>query len=223
MKKNISPSILSANFFNLEKQLTLLQKAGMEYIHIDVMDGHFVPNITIGPLICNSIAKNMPELKLDIHLMIENPLKYIDDFAKSKPYIIYFHQETENHMDRVISHIKSHGIKAGVSINPATPLSTIEEVIPLVDSILIMSVNPGFGGQSFIKYCKEKIKRLFLLKEKLNPELFISVDGGVNLSNIKDIAEAGADLFVAGSAVFSGDYVSNYLKLTKTINNIEVI
>jgi len=223
MKKYISPSLLSANFFNLESQLKSLTDNGMEFIHIDVMDGHFVPNITIGPLICNAIAKNMPQLKLDIHLMIENPDDYVDSFAKSNPYIIYFHQETENHIDRVISHIKSYGIKAGIVLNPATPISTIEEIIPIVDSVLIMSVNPGFGGQSFIPYCLEKIKKLTVLKEKLNPNLFISVDGGVNSTNIREIASAGASLLVAGSAVFNENYIENYLNLTKTINKIEVI
>ncbi len=223
MKKQISPSLLSADFFNLENQLKSLQKSGMEFVHIDVMDGHFVPNITIGPLICNAIAKHMPELKLDIHLMIENPDDYIDSFAKSNPYIIYFHQETENHIDRVISHIKSYGIKAGITLNPATPISTIEQILPIADSVLIMSVNPGFGGQKFIPYCKDKIEKLYRLKEELNPNMFISVDGGVNSENIQSIAKAGADLIVAGSAVFSGNYNENFKKLTNLINKTEVI
>jgi len=223
MKKQISPSLLSADFFNLENQLKSLQKNGMEFVHIDVMDGHFVPNITIGPLICNAIAKHMPELKLDIHLMIENPDDYIDSFAKSNPYIIYFHQETENHIDRVVSHIKSYGIKAGITLNPATPISTIEQILPIVDSVLIMSVNPGFGGQKFIPYCKDKIEKLYRLKEEVNPNMFISVDGGINSKNIQSVAKAGADLIVAGSAVFSGDYNNNFKELTNLINKTEVI
>jgi ribulose-phosphate 3-epimerase len=223
MKKQISPSLLSADFFNLEKQLGTLQQNGMEFVHIDVMDGHFVPNITIGPLICNAISKHMPQLKLDIHLMIENPDSYIDSFAKSNPYIIYFHQEAENHIDRVIAHIKSYNIKAGITLNPATPVSVIEQIIPIVDSVLIMSVNPGFGGQKFIPYCKEKIANLYRLKEELNPNMFIAVDGGVNLQNAQDIAKAGADLLVAGSAVFSGNYTDNFRKLTNLINKTEVI
>lgn len=219
MKKSISPSILSADFFNLKEQLTNLYKEGMEFIHIDVMDGHFVPNITIGPLVCDSISKNLPEVKLDVHLMIENPGKYIENFAKSNPYIIYFHQEAENHIDRLVNHIKSFGIKAGISINPATPLSTIEEILPYLDSVLIMSVNPGFGGQKFINYSLDKIKKLYKMKEQINPELFISIDGGVNSENIKAISDAGVDLFVAGSAVFKNDYVFNFKNLTKIINN----
>ncbi len=160
--KEIAPSILSADFCNLGEQLNVLKKEGMRFVHIDVMDGHFVPNLTVGPLICNSIRKQFSDLELDVHLMIENPSFYIDAFAESKPYIIYFHLEAENHADRLINYIKSRGVRAGISINPATPVSLLEHVLPILDGILIMSVNPGFGGQKFIPYTLNKIKAQLL-------------------------------------------------------------
>ena len=182
--KEIAPSILSADFCKLGEQLDILKKEGMKFVHIDVMDGHFVPNLTIGPLVCNSIKKHYPDLKLDVHLMIENPMKYIDAFAESNPYVIYFHLEAEKHVDRLVNYIKSKGIKAGVSVNPATPVSLLEHVLPILDSVLIMSVNPGFGGQKFIPYTLNKIKLLNNIRKAQGYNYFIAIDGGVNSENI---------------------------------------
>ena len=215
--KEIAPSILSADFCNLGEQLNVLKKEGMRFVHIDVMDGHFVPNLTVGPLICNSIRKQFSDLELDVHLMIENPSFYIDAFAESKPYIIYFHLEAENHADRLINYIKSRGVRAGISINPATPVSLLEHVLPILDGILIMSVNPGFGGQKFIPYTLNKIKLLNNIRKAQGYNYFIAIDGGVNPENIKEISEKGCNLFVAGSSVFKGDIVSNFNKLNQII------
>ena len=215
--KEIAPSILSADFCKLGQQIEALKNEGMKFVHIDVMDGHFVPNITIGPLVCDSIAKNFPDLELDVHLMIENPLSYIDAFARSKPYIIYFHLEAENHADRVVNYIKLKGVKAGISINPATPVSLLEHLFPIIDGILVMSVNPGFGGQSFIDYTLNKIKILDNIRKGNGYNYHIAVDGGVNENNIKEISSRGCDLFVAGSSVFKGDIIENFRKLNEKI------
>ncbi len=215
--KEIAPSILSADFCKLGEQIEILKKQGMNFLHIDVMDGHFVPNLTIGPVVCDSIAANFPELKLDVHLMIEKPLLYVDAFARSNPYIIYFHLEAEHHADRVVNYIKSKGIKAGVSINPATPVSLLEHLFPIVDGILVMSVNPGFGGQSFIDYTINKIKILDNIRKGNGYTYHIAVDGGVNKDNIGEISSRGCNLFVAGSAVFKGDIAENFRKLNEKI------
>lgn len=215
--KEISPSILSADFCKLGEQLKVLKKLGMSFVHIDVMDGHFVPNITIGPLVCNSIKKHFPNIKLDVHLMIENPMDYIDAFAHSNPYIIYFHFEAERHADRLITYIKSKGIKAGVSINPATPISLLEHILPIVDGVLVMSVNPGFGGQRFIPYTLKKIKQLDSIRNSQSYNYFIAVDGGVNAGNIGEISKSGCNLFVAGSSVFKGDIEKNFITLNKIV------
>ena len=215
--KEIAPSILSADFCKLGEQIEILKNLGMEFVHIDVMDGHFVPNLTIGPLVCNSIKKHFPDLKLDVHLMIEHPMRYIDAFAESNPYIIYFHLEAEKHVDRLINYIKSKGINAGVSINPATPVSLLEHILPIVDSVLVMSVNPGFGGQRFIPYTLKKIKLLDNIRKAQGYNYFIAVDGGVNTENIKDISKNGCNLFVAGSSVFKGDIAENFKNLNKII------
>jgi len=214
--KELAPSILSADFCKLGEQLSFLEKEGMSFVHIDVMDGHFVPNITIGPLVCNSIAKNFPHLKLDVHLMIEEPMRYIDAFAQCNPYVIYFHLEAENHADRLVNYIKSKGVKAGISINPSTPVSLLEHLLPIVDGVLVMSVNPGFGGQKFIPYTKNKIKLLNNIRKAQGYGYFIAVDGGVNKENIKELSDLGCNLFVAGSSVFKGDIVKNF----KEMNNI---
>ncbi|SHF50447.1 ribulose-phosphate 3-epimerase [Ornithinibacillus halophilus] len=198
----IAPSILSADFAKLGEEIQDVEKGGAEYIHVDVMDGHFVPNITIGPLIVEAI-KPVTSLPLDVHLMIENPDQYIDAFAKAGADIITVHQEACTHLHRTLQQIKSTGVKAGVVLNPATPVMMIKDVLTEVDMVLIMSVNPGFGGQSFIQGAVEKIKELNELRETLNLSFEIEVDGGVNVETAKLCTDAGADVLVAGSAVFN--------------------
>jgi len=197
----LAPSILSADFSNLLEDIKRLEKAGCDMLHIDVMDGHFVPNITIGPLVINSI-KDKTELPLDVHLMIEEPDRYIQDFIKAGANIITVHAEACVHLHRTIQLIKKQGVKVGVSLNPATSLAVLDYVLADLDMVLIMSVNPGFGGQSFISSAMEKIS---ILKERIdrdNLNVDIQVDGGINSSNIKSIIKAGANVIVAGSAIF---------------------
>lgn len=200
--KKIAPSILSADFVNLERDIKMLEEAGADLLHIDVMDGHFVPNLTMGPPILKSI-KRVTTLPCDVHLMIENPGQYIDDYCDAGADYLTVHVEAATHLHRALQHIRSRGVKAGVSLNPHTPLSSIEEVLDNVDMILIMSVNPGFGGQSFIPNTLDKLHRLkqLLLKRDLE-HIEIEVDGGVKLGNIAEIAKAGADIFVSGSGIF---------------------
>jgi ribulose-phosphate 3-epimerase len=204
--KKIAPSILSADFTRLGDEIRAVEKAGADYIHIDVMDGHFVPNITIGPMIVEA-ARQATQLPLDVHLMISDPNKYVEDFRKAGADIITVHVEAVNHLHRSIQQVKSTGARAAVSLNPATPLEMIEYVLEDLDMVLLMTVNPGFGGQEFIKGVLPKIKRLrdMILSRGLNVE--IEVDGGVNADTIGLVSSAGADVFVAGSAVFkSRDY-----------------
>lgn len=198
----IAPSILSANFTKLGEEIIEVEKGGADYIHVDVMDGHFVPNITIGPLIVEAI-KPITSLPLDVHLMIENPDQYIATFASVGASIITVHQETCAHLHRTIHLIKDQGVKAGVVINPATPVEMIKEILPNVDLVLIMTVNPGFGGQSFIREMIPKIKMVHDLREKLLYDYEIEVDGGVNVDTAKLCTDAGADVLVAGSAIFN--------------------
>lgn len=216
--KLISPSILSADFTCLGEQLGVLASEGMEYVHVDVMDGHFVPNITIGPLVCDAVKRAVPAAKMDVHLMIETPGDYIDVFAKTRPEIIYVHVEATDHLDRLVSRIRQKGIRAGVVLNPASPLSFVEQILPVVDAVLIMSVNPGFGGQSFIPYCLGKIRRLDEWRKAGNLPFIIAVDGGITLENVAEVSAAGANLIVAGSAVFHGNPGTNFRKLTEILN-----
>ncbi len=197
----IAPSILSADFSKLGEDIKNLDKYGADVIHIDVMDGRFVPNISFGIPIIKSI-RNLTDKPFDVHLMIEEPSKYIEDFVKAGADIISVHYEADKHIDRTINYIKSLGIKAAVALNPGTSISCIKDLIPSLDMVLIMSVNPGFGGQKYIQYASEKIKEVKVLSEKYNKDLIIEVDGGVTKDNIKEIADCGADLLVAGSAVF---------------------
>ena len=198
----ISPSILSADFSRLGEDVQAVDRAGADYIHIDVMDGHFVPNITIGPLVVDALRK-VTDKPLDVHLMIENPDLYIADFAKAGADIITVHQEAVPHLHRTVQLIKSLGKKAGVSLNPATPVETLDVILDELDLVLIMSVNPGFGGQSFIPSALDKIRALRqrITERGLSTEL--EVDGGVKIDNIREVVAAGADVLVAGSAVFN--------------------
>lgn len=198
----IAPSILSANFAKLGEEIKDVEQGGADYIHVDVMDGHFVPNITIGPLIVDAI-KPITSLPLDVHLMIENPDQYVGTFAEAGASIITVHQEACTHLHRTIQTIKNTGVKAGVVINPATPVVMIKEVLSSVDLVLVMTVNPGFGGQSFIHDTLSKITQLHDVRLKNNYSFEIEVDGGVNESTAKLCAAAGADVLVAGSAIFN--------------------
>ena len=198
----IAPSILSADFSKLGEEIKDVERGGADYIHVDVMDGHFVPNITIGPLIVDSI-RPITKLPLDVHLMIENPDQYIEDFAKAGADYITVHVEACRHLHRTIHLIKSLGVKAGVVLNPATPVQLIEPIIEDVDMVLLMSVNPGFGGQKFISSVLSKIKQVKEMSEKKGLNLEIEVDGGVNEETALLCVEAGATVLVAGSAVFN--------------------
>ena len=198
----IAPSILSADFSKLGEEISDVEKGGAELIHVDVMDGHFVPNITIGPLIVESI-RPITKLPLDVHLMIENPDQYIESFAKAGADYITVHVEACRHLHRTIQLIKSFGVKAGVVLNPATPVQLIEPIIEELDIVLLMSVNPGFGGQKFIPSVLNKIKQVRDLAKQKGVQLEIEVDGGVNEQTARLCVEAGATILVAGSAVYN--------------------
>ncbi len=197
----IAPSILSADFSKLGEEIKDVEQGGADYIHVDVMDGHFVPNITIGPLIVEAI-KPVTKLPLDVHLMIENPDQYIPAFANAGASIITVHQETSVHLHRTIDSIKTFGIKAGVVLNPATPAILIKDILSHIDMVLVMTVNPGFGGQSFIHETLSKIEQIATWRKELGLSFEIEVDGGVNIDTAKLCTDAGADVLVAGSAVF---------------------
>jgi ribulose-phosphate 3-epimerase len=198
----IAPSILSADFARLGEEVGAIAAGGADYIHVDVMDGHFVPNITIGPLVVAGL-REVTAVPFDVHLMIENPDLYIPEFARAGSDLITVHQEAVHHLHRTVQLIKSLGKKAGVSINPATPVSSLEVILDDLDLVLVMSVNPGFGGQSFIESCLPKIAALRRLIDARGLKVELEVDGGVKLDNIGRIAAAGANVFVAGSAVFN--------------------
>jgi ribulose-phosphate 3-epimerase len=197
----IAPSILSANFAKLGEEVVAVERAGADYIHVDVMDGHFVPNITIGPLIVEAI-RPVTKLPLDVHLMIDNPDQYIEAFAKAGADYITVHVEACRHLHRTIHHIKSFGIKAGVVLNPATPVNTLQHILKDIDMVLLMSVNPGFGGQKFIPEVLPKIKKVKEMADSIGKEIEIEIDGGVNPETAKLCVEAGANVLVAGSAIY---------------------
>lgn len=209
----LSPSILSADFSKLGEDILEIQRCGADWVHIDVMDGSFVPNISFGTPIIKSI-RGLTDMVFDVHLMIDEPGRYIKDFVDAGADMITIHYEADNHVDRTIGYIKSLGAKAGIALNPGTPTSMIKDMIPNLDMVLIMTVNPGFGGQKYIDYCGEKVKEIKALKEKYNKDLFIQVDGGIDATNVHKVIEAGANSIVAGSAVFkNGEIEKNILAL----------
>jgi ribulose-phosphate 3-epimerase len=217
--KIIAPSILSADGSRLGEEIAAVEKAGADWIHIDVMDGRFVPNITMGPAIISALRKTT-KLPFDVHLMIKNPENYIESFAAAGADIITVHVEAANHLHRAIDIIKKSGKKAGVSLNPATPLTQIEEILPDIDLLLIMTVYPGFGGQQFIKTTLPKIAKASQMLTALPHKPLLEVDGGVNLKNIAGIAQAGADVLVAGAAIFgTKDYQKTITALKAAANS----
>ncbi|MGB9716305.1 MAG: ribulose-phosphate 3-epimerase [Thermodesulfovibrionales bacterium] len=215
----IAPSILSANFLKLGEEIKATEEAGADMIHIDIMDGHFVPNITIGPSIVESIRK-ITSLPLDVHLMIENSDMYLKDFMKAGADYITVHLEASVHLHRTIQRIKEGGIKAGVSLNPATSICNLKYILPYVDLALLMSVNPGFGGQQFIPHTLGKIRDLKRFVSEKDLAVLIEVDGGINLENAHDVASAGADILVMGSAFYnSTDYKTILKKLRERLGD----
>jgi len=219
LKKNIAPSLLAADFFDLSSQMKLLKEGNIEVLHLDVMDGMFVPSISFGMPVISSLRKSV-DFFFDVHMMVENPERYIEDFYNSGADGITIHFEACKHIDRCISQIKSLGLRSGISINPATPVSLLENIVSEVDMVLIMSVNPGFGGQKFIPYSLDKIRVLSKMREKKNPKLLIQVDGGVGVDNIKALSDAGVDEFVAGSSVFKGDILKNIKALNDALGEV---
>jgi len=219
----IAPSILSADFRRLGEQIATVEQAGASYIHVDVMDGHFTPNLTVGPFIVEWVRK-ATKLPIDAHLMIENPDNFIGAFARAGANMISVHPEATYHLDRTLNHIRQAGCQAGVVLNPATPLAMIEEVVADVDYVLLMSVNPGFGGQKFIPSSLDKLRRLRnLIRLKSSPAR-IEIDGGVGANNVAEVVAAGAEILVAGSAVFGAENPAEALKeLLRAAESVERI
>lgn len=211
----VAPSILSADFGNLAHDVKAICEAGCDLVHVDVMDGHFVPNMTIGPVVVSAVAKAATK-PLDVHLMVENNTFFVDLFAPLKPGYITFHMEEEKNPHRLVQYIRELGIKPGVVLNPHTPAEVVEYLLQDLDMVLIMSVNPGFGGQKFIPNVVEKIKRLKALRDRINPNCLIEIDGGVTADNIEMLRDAGVDVCVAGSYVFKHE------SLETAINNLKV-
>jgi ribulose-phosphate 3-epimerase len=225
--KKLLPSILNADFWQLGELIKATLQGGADGLHMDIMDGHFVPNLTFGPYVVAHITEHLKkeglysrEILIDSHLMIENPSEFIGNFIKAGSNAISVHWETEKHLHRTISHIKEKGSLAGVVINPATPVEFLNEILPFIDFVLIMSVNPGFGGQTFIKTTLKKIEKLAQLRKNLGLSFAIEVDGGIKLSNVKDVLKAGADWLVVGSAIFSSSNPQEIEDNTKRFKEI---
>ena len=210
----VAPSILSADFGNLAAEIRAICEAGCDLVHVDVMDGHFVPNLTIGPVVVNAVVKATTK-PLDIHLMVENNSFFADLFLPLKPKFLTFHIEEEKHPMRLIDHIRKNGVSPGIVLNPHTPVSAIEHIIDEVDMVLLMSVNPGFGGQKFMPVVLEKTRALRELIERKNAKCLIEVDGGVNGLNAPDLEEAGADILVAGNYIFSSNSYEQAIRAIK--------
>lgn len=210
----IAPSILSADFSNLKDEILKLEKGGADYIHLDVMDGIFVPNITFGAPVIKNIRK-FTNIPFDVHLMIDKPERYIKDFVDAGADIITVHQEATTHLHRTIEMIKSFGVKAGVALNPATPLETLEYVLDYVDLVLIMTVNPGFGGQKFIDSTRRKIKKIKSMVTERDLNVLIEADGGIKLDNFREIVDCGLDIIVVGSGIFEADDIVERVRMFK--------
>lgn len=215
----LSPSLLAADFSKLGEQISVLNDNNIKYIHIDVMDGMFVPSVSFGMPVISSIRK-CSKAVFDVHLMIEEPARYIEEFKKAGADLITVHIEACKHLNRTLDMIRQTGLKVGVALNPSTPLDSLKYVLDMVDMVLIMSVNPGFGGQSYIDNITDKIKELKTIIDERNLDIDIQVDGGINKDNIKSIYDAGANVIVAGTAVFKGNISENIEELYSRVNNI---
>ncbi len=214
----IAPSILSANFAKLGQEVDAVLAAGADWVHFDVMDNHYVPNLTIGPLVCEALRKHGVTAPIDVHLMVKPVDRIVPDFAQAGATSISFHPEASEHVDRTIQLIHSNGCKAGIVLNPATPLNCLDYVLDRIDLVLVMSVNPGFGGQSFIVGALEKLRRIRKLIDASGRDIRLEVDGGVKADNIGEIARAGADTFVAGSAIFNApDYAEVIARMREAV------
>ncbi|HEY0503277.1 MAG TPA: ribulose-phosphate 3-epimerase [Lysobacter sp.] len=211
----IAPSILSANFARLGEEVDNVLKAGADWVHFDVMDNHYVPNLTIGPMVCEALRKHGVTAPIDVHLMVEPVDRIVPDFAKAGATLISFHPEASAHVHRTIQLIRSHGCQAGLVLNPATPVDVLEWVLEDLDMVLLMSVNPGFGGQSFIPSALDKLRRVRSMIDATGKPIRLEIDGGVKADNIAEIAAAGADTFVAGSAIFNATDYADVIKRMK--------
>jgi len=215
MKKLLAPSLLSADFLHLEDQIRLTEEAGADILHLDIMDGHYVPNLTFGPPLIEKI-RQLTDLPLDVHLMITNPEETIDMYIDAGADWISVHPETVRHLHRLISHIKDQNVKAGVVLNPATPVSCLQDILPVLDYVLLMSVNPGFGGQHFIPDVLKKVDAFLRLREQQAcPQVKLEMDGGINRANIAEISKAGVEIFVAGSAIYHSENIAETIHFMK--------